>query len=292
MKRSFKAQNDAIISLKEEFVLRDAFGQESVRKEFISDVTGIPIGKIRSVELTSGFLRRGRRRKKQGILDFVMTMNDEAKIDVELQLRAQRFWKKRSLFYLAKLYVEDLYAGENYEKLKKCISISILDFILLDDREDNHSVFTLKDDRGREFTDLFEIHVIEMKKALSGNDGIDKWIRLFQAETRKDLEALDGCGGEGFRKAVETVKTMSLGKNLRWYFERQQKARRDRWAEDEYVRDEGRAEGRANVLVNNVENAQKNTGKSLDEVCKMLGTTVEEYERAKKVIDFREKREL
>ena len=34
---------------------------------------------------------------------------------------------------------------------------------------------------------------------------------------------------------------MSLG----WYFQQLQKAKRDRWAEDEYVRDEGRAEGRA-----------------------------------------------
>lgn len=37
-------------------------------------------------------------------------------------------------------------------------------------------------------------------------------------------------------------------------------------------------------MVSNVENAQKNTGKTLGEICEMLGTTIEKYEEAKELI--------
>lgn len=47
------------------------------------------------------------------------------------------------------------------------------------------------------------------------------------------------------RKAIEEMKCMSRGRRLRWHYEEWLKAKRDRWAEDEYVRDEGRAEGLA-----------------------------------------------
>ena len=240
MKGKWVREVESFSPLCEEYVLREAFGQESVRKQFICDITGIQLTDVKSVTLAPNYLRKAKKRIKQGILDFVMTMDDEVRIDVELQLRPQKFWVKRNLFYLSRLYVDELFVGENYEKLKKCITISILDFNLLEDRHDNHSVFTLKDERGRELTDLFEIHVVELKKSLSGNEAIDRWVRLFQAKSHEDLNELENQEGEGFRRAVETVKTMSLG----WYFQQLQKAKRDRWAEDEYVRDEGRAEGR------------------------------------------------
>lgn len=257
----------------EEYVLREAFGQESVRKQFICDITGIPLEEVKSVTLAPNYLRKSKKRIKQGILDFVMTMNNEVKIDVELQLRAQKFWVKRDLFYLARLYVDELFVGENYEKLKKCITISILDFNLLEDRRDNHSVFTLKDKQGRELTDLFEVHVVELRKDLSGNEAIDRWVKLFQAGSQEDLDALGRMESEGFRKAVETVRALSMG----WYFQQLQKAKRDRWAEDEYVRDEGRAEGRAESIIELLEAKGKVT-----EECKEKIRTVTDQEVLKK----------
>lgn len=232
-----------IIPLKEEFVLREAFSREIVRKRFISDVTGIPMSEIKSVTLASNFLRRRRKKDKQGILDFVMTLNDDAKIDVELQLRKQKFWVRRVLFYLAHLYLDELFVGDNYWRLKKCITISILDFNLLDDREENHSKFTLRDSAGRELTDLFEVHVIELRKGPTGGS-VDDWVRLFNATTEEELEEFEDKG-EGFKEAAEAMKMVSMVKDVRWYFLQLQKAKRDRWAEDEYVRDEGRSEGRS-----------------------------------------------
>jgi len=46
----------------------------------------------------------------------------------------------------------------------------------------------------------------------------------------------------------------------------------------------GISKGAAQTLISNVENARRNTGQALCEVCEMLGTTVEKYEEAKKLI--------
>ena len=166
-----------IISPKMDFCAKELFANETIRKYFISDVTGIRVEDIKSVRLCNPFLRH-RRNQKEGILDVLTELNDDTKVNIEIQLKMQAYWDRRSLFYLSKMYTEDLRVGEDYNKLKKSISISILDYNMFDDPE-YHSVFYLRDERGRMFTDLFEVHIIELKKTLRGDCPVDDWIRLF-----------------------------------------------------------------------------------------------------------------
>ena len=229
------------ISLKEEFAFREVFALEPVRKQFVSDVTGIPQDTIKEIRIVSPFLRKRFKKQKLGILDLALTLNDDTKLDIEVQLRPQRFWIKRNLFYLAHLYADELWIGENYDKLKKSITISILDFRLIAGQQ-YHSVYTLKDRNGKELTDLFEVHIIELKKTLTGDNPIDSWIRLFNAETEEDLQMVKNIN-IGVSQAVEALKRLSLGRSARWHFEQSLKAKRDRWAEDEYVREQGREQG-------------------------------------------------
>lgn len=139
-----------IISPKMDFCVKELFANPVIRKYFISDVMGIPADTIRSVRLCNPYF--------------------------------YSYWDKRNLYYLSKMYTEDLRVGENYGKLKKAVSISILDFNLTDDPE-YHSVYYLRDERGRLYTDLFEVHIIELGKKLNGNNSLDDWIRFFNAST-------------------------------------------------------------------------------------------------------------
>lgn len=109
-----------------------------------------------------------------------LELNDDTKINVELQIRMQKHWIKRQLFYLARMYDEDLKLGQDYRKLRKCISIGILDFKLLEG-EGCHSVYRLRNEKGEELTELWEVHIIELRKSLTGNR-LDGWIQLFNAE--------------------------------------------------------------------------------------------------------------
>lgn len=193
---------------------------------------------------TQPFLWKRYRMQKMGIMDLALDikLSEEAKAGIEMQVRVQKNWTKRTLFYLAKMYTDDLRTGQDYGKLRKCISISILDFNLVDS-EKYHTIYRLRDENGKDLTDLFEVHIIELRKKLYGTELVNDWIRLFNAESEEDLKMIKSKS-TGISEAIKELRTMSLGKTLRYMHEEHLKAVRDRRAEDEYVRDIGKAEGK------------------------------------------------
>lgn len=236
-----------IVSLKHDFSFKQIMLNEEVRKYFISDVLESPAEEIRSVRLANSFLWKRYVRQKQGILDVKVELNDDSRVNIELQIRMLAHWDRRSLFYLAKMFTEDLLTGERYHKLKKCICINILDFNL-NESPLYHRKYKLRDENGEEFSDMFEIHVIELKKQISGNRPVDDWIRLLNAETEAELDMIE-TENPGILAAVREVKVMSLRKSIRAMYEAHMKEIRDRNARDDYVRAEGKAEGKAESVL-------------------------------------------
>lgn len=94
---------------------------------------------------------------------------------------------------------------------------------------------------------------------------------------------------KGMSEAMEAVRTMGLVRNLRWMFEQRQKAMRDRWAEDDFIREEsetkGRVEGRAQTIVETVDHVMNSTGWDMQTACQKLGVSVDEYQEMKKVLN-------
>ena len=72
-----------------------------------------------------------------------------------LRIPLEEIRDKRSLFYLSKLFTEDLLSGQKYQKLKRCICISVLGFNL-DERLEHHKVYRLRDETGHEFSDMLD----------------------------------------------------------------------------------------------------------------------------------------
>ena len=234
-----------IVQMKHDFVVKEIMDIPVVRKYFVSDVTGIRPEQIKSIRVVNPFLWKRRRNQKLGILDLQLIMNDDTRINIELQIKFFPKWDRRNLFYLAKMFTEDLKIGEDYDKLKKCICISILDFNLTEYPK-YHSVYKLRDEDGHAFSDLFEIHVIELKKKLSGEAKVNDWIRLFNAKTEEDLEMIE-TKNPGIVEAIKELRVMSLGKRLRLIHEERLKEMRDRNAIEDYAREQGREEERVNT---------------------------------------------
>lgn len=231
-----------IISPKYDYCMKELFRNEIVRKAFLSDILGIPEEEIRTARLLNPFLRKRYKKQKLGILDILLELNDDTRINIEIQLKASSSWDRRQIFYLSKLFTSDLKVGENYSRLKRCIGISILDFNLTD-RPEYHSIYFLQDEKGNRFSDVFEIHTIELKKKLMGNEAADDWIRLFNAESEEDLEMIK-TEKAGLREAIREVKRMSLSERLRARYEEHMKYIRDKAAKEDYVWQQGRAQGR------------------------------------------------
>ena len=215
---------------------------EAVRRGFISDVLNIPLKEIKTVRLENPFLSRRSKAEKQCILDVRIQLNDDSRINVELQIRRLAYWDKRSLFYLAKMYTDDLFIGQRYDRLKKCIIISILDFAG-DAHPGYHKVYHLRDQEGRLYSDQFEVHIIELNKELNG-DILDDWIRFFQVKSMEDLNKLHS-GNAGVMEAVEEVKRMNLIRSIKLWYEARQMYQRDQWAIEDAIKEDSWNEGHA-----------------------------------------------
>ena len=208
-----------------------------------ADVLGIPAEEIRSIRLANTFLWKRYFWQKQGILDVLVELNDNSKVNIELQIKMLEAWDKRSLFYLAKMFTEDLRRGEKYHRLKKCICINIVDFNV-DEEPAYHRVYRLRDKEGHGFSGMFEVHIIELGKELKGRTALDDWIRLINAKTKEELNMIRTMN-PGILEAIEEVKAMSLRKSLRALYEARLKEMRNRMAREDYVRGEGREAGKA-----------------------------------------------
>ena len=244
------------ISLKADYAFKELFAHEKVRKQFLSDVLDIPLEQIKSVRMVNPFLRRTFRRQKQGIMDIAMVLNDNTRIDIEMQVYRQKHYTQRKLYYLARMYTDELMVGEKYRKLCRCISISLVDFELLPDTAEYHKIYRLRDEAGKDLTDLWEIHIIELGKKLTGSR-VDDWIQLFNATSQEEIDQIAERNGR-MRDVAEVVRHMGLIRTLRWIYDDYWRAKRDRWDEDEYVRDEGiaigKAEGKAEDILHLLEN--------------------------------------
>ena len=80
------------------------------------------------VHLTDPHLRGGFKLMKRGILDILVELENGTKINIEIQHKNMADWEKRQLYYLSRVYSQDLFAGVNYQRLQKSILISIDDF--------------------------------------------------------------------------------------------------------------------------------------------------------------------
>ena len=62
------------ISLKADYAFKELFAHEKVRKQFLSDVLGIPLEQIRSVRMANPFSAEAVPQTKAGILDVLLVL--------------------------------------------------------------------------------------------------------------------------------------------------------------------------------------------------------------------------
>ena len=137
-------------------------------------------------------------------------------------------WADRALFYLAKMYTEQIRPGQNYSVFKKCVSISILDFTLFPDNTDFYSCFHIREDnRHTLYTDKMEFHVLELPKLpdkLKEDSGdILLWAKFINAERKEEFDML-AEKNTYIESAYEQLQVISQDKQKRLEYEAREKA--------------------------------------------------------------------
>ncbi len=169
--------------------------------------------------------------EKQGILDVRIQMNNQTEIDIEIQLSILTVWADRALFYLSKMYTEQIKPGQNYTVFKKCVSISILDFELFQGETEFYSCFHIREDtRHTLYTDKMEFHVLELpklpKELKEDSSDILLWAKFINAERKEEFDML-AEKNVYIGSAYQHLKVISQDEEKRLEYEARAKAIRD-----------------------------------------------------------------
>lgn len=222
--------SEFLMKPKIDFAFKEIMTDADARKGFLSAVLKLDPSDIRETRILNTFLRKVHEEDKQGILDVRISMNNNTEIDVEIQLSEFRAWADRSLFYIAKMYTEQLESGQDYGILKKCVSISVLDFKLLADN-DFYSCFHLREDsRNTLYTDKIEFHVLELPKLpeelKEDSSDILLWAKFINSERKEDFEMI-AEKNQYIGSAYKRLQNISQDKQMQLEYEAREKAVRD-----------------------------------------------------------------
>ena len=115
-------------------------------------------------EYTNRELSSTREDGKSAYLDIVAKMADGSQVEVEVQVRNRGDYLQRSVFYLSNLHSSQLKSGEQYQDLKRTISIHILAFSLFDGERFRRAFSLCDEETGDKLCDDLRLLYIEVPK--------------------------------------------------------------------------------------------------------------------------------
>lgn len=69
---------------------------------------------------------------------------------------------ERTIFYWSKMYTSQIKPGDTYDKLKKCVTINIVDFKCTPLKKLYSTYHLTEDKTGYRLTDIIEVHFLEI----------------------------------------------------------------------------------------------------------------------------------
>ena len=201
-----------------------------VRKGFIAALLNVDPGTIAETTLLPTALRQDYPDDKLGTLDVRTALKDGRQLDMKMQVAYFANWDARVLFYLCKIFTDQLKNGEPYENLKKCIYVSILDFIYFKNDEECYRTICFCDEKtGKKYTDLMEIQILELRKLpneLKNDSNILNWMRFLGGKTRREFEAM-AKKDKYIDEAYKELEKLSADEQAKLEYEAREKAIRD-----------------------------------------------------------------
>lgn len=212
---------------------------------------------------------------------------------MEVQVNRDRDYINRSLYYLARLFSDQLSRGDGYDEVCKTVGISILDFPLFPEQPDHHSTFRFYDQiHQRELSDILEIHYLELTKFKRNQPQelrtrFERWLHilkfgeLYRDEDTPIPDVL--LQDEEVTMAIKAYRQVSASEEVREMLEFRMKAERDEATRLSRARKDGREEGREEGrLRGRLEAGRKMlaAGVDIQTVCGALEFTPEQLELA------------
>ena len=168
---------------------------------------------IKSTEITNSIILGEDFTDKTIMLDVNIVMNNNAQINLEMQVIDYGDWPERSLFYLSRIFSKGERGGL-YKDITPVHQISIVNFTLFDDSPLFYATYKMLEQKNHNlYSDKLALSVLDLTKVNNATDedkayGIDKWARLFASKTWEDLHML-AQENSLFAEATKTVQQLT-----------------------------------------------------------------------------------
>ena len=272
-----------------DFIFKKLFGNsknENLLKDLLESIlTDIKISSIKINRDVS--LERQLITEKLGILDVVATLNNNTKINIEMQVKNYYNTVDRSLFYGTGAYHESLNSGEDYIDIPRSISIWITNFDVFEEGP-FHEIAKLKRDyENIILTDKLELHYIQLpkfkRKCKRISSKLEEWLTFIINE---NMEAIKMSENEHIKKAEEELEYLTGDEETKRLAYLREKAIRDETAGLISAERKGRLEGERIGKLEGEHKALCETAKKMlskgiqiDTIIEVTGLTEEEIKK-------------
>ena len=137
--------------------------------------------------IKTAFIRLGRAGPVRGRVPSILLLFDFFDFDFLL------FSSITTISYMSGMVGDQANSGDDYDSIKRVICILIMGDVLMPEDSAYHHRYTMYDPETQsEFTDLLEVHVLELPKLPAEDDGSDLWgwMKFIDVEDRKELDMI------------------------------------------------------------------------------------------------------
>lgn len=246
--------DECLLDPKMDFIFKRIFGNENQPEILIRFLNAIFEAKettkeydpIVWVEIKNTEIPKESNDSKASILDIRATTSKGEIINIEIQRSDEGNILQRALFYLCRMFIEQLGAGGKYEKLEKAVSIVITDFetdFIKSTHFHNYHNFFNEVELSK-LTDLLELHFIELPKmkSLDENDILQLFLQFLKDPQDATVEEKSAEVVE-LSKAKAELKRLSIDPDTRYEFELRERTLKDMNSALSYREAKGKAEG-------------------------------------------------
>ena len=247
--RKRAASNEELnIRLTNNYAFQKIFKNTKIVKGFLMALLDLKEYEIKKIEITDPFTLGENDEEKEGILDIKLILNQNRKINIEMQNTYQDDWTERSLFYNCRMFTDGLKKGHPYGEIPPCIHVGILNFNQMISPNYYHK-FSLMDEKTKEiYSRKFQFHMLELKKLKYAKEKqqrkpLYQWAKLIAAQTWEELEQ-ESKGNKYMERALEEMIKISQDEMERYLYLREEMAESDRVSQIQSAKRIGHKEGK------------------------------------------------
>lgn len=236
------------VKLTNNYAFQKIFKNTKIVKGFLMALLDLKEYEIKKIEITDPFTLGENDEEKEGILDIKLILNQNRKINIEMQNTYQDDWTERSLFYNCRMFTDGLKKGHPYGEIPPCIHVGILNFNQMISPNYYHK-FSLMDEKTKEiYSRKFQFHMLELKKLKYAKEKqqrkpLYQWAKLIAAQTWEELEQ-ESKGNKYMERALEEMIKISQDEIERYLYLREEMAESDRVSQIQSAKRIGRKEGK------------------------------------------------